>query len=285
MTRPPGREWRPGFNSPPYASGRSDFEEIGDFRFRTDRALRSARPDDVLVAKPNDLLSVRNVPLVLRGARFQARDRKWSQVRRQGSPCRAGHHRGCSTRLPRDRQRESLDERSMTEVMIGMRNLAAVGSLVAVLLLPCQASAQVAQMAQMAQMPKAERPVPVLVLGGAGAAGAGMVALGFAGALIGANSCARAGDPDSCRGLEGALWGAAVGYTIGTPAGVHLANGRAGSWQPSLLTSAALAGVGAAIGIGSGSDQVLGAAALTVPIAQMVSSVVIERRTARRRPR
>jgi len=163
--------------------------------------------------------------------------------------------------------------------MIEMRNLAAMISLVAVLLLPRQAVAQVAP------MPTAERPVPVLVLGGAGGAAAGMVALGFAGAMIGANSCTEIGNPDSCRGFEGALLGAAVGHTIGIPTGVHFANGRAGSLQTSLLASAALAGVGAAIGFGSGSDQVLGVAALTVPVAQMVSSVIIERRTARRRAR
>jgi hypothetical protein len=164
-------------------------------------------------------------------------------------------------------------------MLIGMRNLAAGMSVLVMLVLPTQAFAQVVP------VPPVQRPVPVLVLGGAGVAVAGMVTLGFAGGIIGGNSCAISGNPDSCRGIEGALWGAAVGHTIGIPVGVHLANGRAGRLQPSLLTSVAFAGAGAAIGLGSGSNQVLGVAALTAPIAQMVSSVIIERRTARRRQR
>jgi hypothetical protein len=131
-----------------------------------------------------------------------------------------------------------------------------------------------------------DRAVEVLlrhVLGGAATAAVGVVAFGFVGALIGANSCADSGNPDSCRGIEGALWGAAVGYTVGIPAGVHLANRRAGSLGPSLLTSAAIAGAGVAIGFGIGTDQSIAAAALSAPIIQMVSAVIIERKTARRR--
>jgi hypothetical protein len=128
-----------------------------------------------------------------------------------------------------------------------------------------------------------QRPVPVLVIGGAATAAVSMVAFGFVGALIGGNSCADAGNPDSCRGMEGGLWGAAVGYTVGIPAGVHLANRRAGSLRPSLFTSAAIAGAGAAVGFGIGTDQSIAIAALSAPLLQMVSSVIIERRTARRR--
>jgi hypothetical protein len=190
-----------------------------------------------------------------------------------------------------------------------MRDMAAATSLVAVLLLqPAQALAQVARApaapapvalvkaapvqispapaasVQGALVQPAQRPVPVLVLGGAATAAVGMVAFGFVGALIGGNSCADIGNPDSCRGMEGGLWGAAVGYTVGIPAGVHLANGRAGRLGPSLLASAAIAGAGAAIGFGIGTDQSIAVAALSAPIIQMVSSVIIERRTARRRP-
>jgi hypothetical protein len=135
---------------------------------------------------------------------------------------------------------------------------------------------------QPALLQPAQRPTPVLVVGGAATAAVSMVAFGFVGALIGGNSCADRGNPDSCRGMEGALWGAAVGYTVGIPAGVHLANRRAGSLGPSLLTSAAIAGAGAAIGFGIGTDQSIAVAALSAPILQMVSSVIVERRTARR---
>ena len=189
-----------------------------------------------------------------------------------------------------------------------MRDMAAATSLVAVLLQqPAQALAQAAPgptapdqvavvhtaplqtaplqtaLLQTALLPPAQRPVPVLVLGGAATAAVGMVAFGLVGGLIGANSCADTGNPDSCRGIEGGLWGAAVGYTVGIPVGVHLANRRAGSLGPGLLTSAAIAGAGVAIGFGIGTDQSIAVAALSAPIVQMVSSVIIERRTARRR--
>jgi hypothetical protein len=157
----------------------------------------------------------------------------------------------------------------------GKRSMAAA-SLVAVLLLqPAQAIAQVA--------PAPARPVPVLVMGGAATAAVSMVAFGFAGALIGGNSCMDSGNPDSCRGMEGALWGAAVGYTVGIPLGVHLTNRRAGSLRASMLTSAAIAATGVAVGFGIGTDQSIAVAALSAPILQMVSSVIIERSTARRR--
>jgi hypothetical protein len=187
----------------------------------------------------------------------------------------------------------------MTKVM---RDVAASTSLAAVLLLqPVHALAQMAQMAPAAPAPavllqpilaapasaalaqSAGRPVPVLVLGGAAAGALGMVVFGFGGALVGGNSCTAIGNPDSCRGMEGGLWGAAVGYTVGIPVGVHLANRRAGILGPSLLTSAAIAGAGAAIGFGIGTDQSIAVAALSAPILQMASSVVMERRTARRR--
>jgi hypothetical protein len=160
-----------------------------------------------------------------------------------------------------------------------LRNTFIATSLVAVLLLPVQA------LAQAAPAQRVERPVPLLVLGGAAGAAVGMVSFGLIGALVGGNSCGHVGDPGSCRGMENGLWGAAVGYTVGIPTGVHLANGRAGSLGPSLLTSAAIAGAGIAIGFGIGTDQSIAVAALSAPIVQMVSSVIIERRTARRRVR
>jgi hypothetical protein len=179
-----------------------------------------------------------------------------------------------------------------------VHDMAVAASLVAVLLLqPAQALAQAAPAtaepdpvallrtapARTAPQQPAQRPVPVLVVGGTATAAASMLVFGLAGALIGGNSCADSGNPDSCRGMEGGLWGAAVGYTVGIPAGVHLTNRRAGSLRPSLLTSAAIAGVGVAAGFGIGTDQSIAVAALSAPILQMVSSVIIERRTARRR--
>jgi hypothetical protein len=65
--------------------------------------------------------------------------------------------------------------------------------------------------------------------------------------------------------------------------GVHLTNRRAGSLRTSMLTSAAIAATGVAVGFGIGTDQSIAVAALSAPILQMVSSVIIERSTARRR--
>jgi hypothetical protein len=185
----------------------------------------------------------------------------------------------------------------VADVMKGMRDMAAA-SLVAVLLLPPVHALGQAAPGPTAPDPgapvraapitihglqPAPRPVAALALGGAASGAVGMVAFGFVGALLGGNSCADIGNPDSCRGMEGALWGAAVGYTVGIPVGVHLVNRRAGSLGQSLLTSAAIAGAGAAIGSAVGTDQSLAVAALSAPLIQMISSVVIERRSARRR--
>jgi hypothetical protein len=133
--------------------------------------------------------------------------------------------------------------------------------------------------------PPGQYSTPRLVLGGTAAGAAGMVAFGIAGGLVGGGICRDYGNPDSCRGLEGVLWGAAVGYTVGIPVGVHLANGRSGKLSTSMLASAAIAGAGVAVGLGSGSDAALAAAAFTAPIAQFVSSVMLERATAQRRAR
>jgi hypothetical protein len=175
------------------------------------------------------------------------------------------------------------------------RSVARVTSLTAVLLLPAtRALAQpvavvlptgTRALAQPLPAPAGQYSTSRLVLGGAAAGAAGMVAFGLAGGMIGGNTCRDIGNPDSCRGFEGALWGAALGHTVGIPVGVHLANGRAGKLSTSVLASAAIAGAGIAVGFGSGSDPVLAAAALTAPIAQLVSSVMIERATARRRAR
>jgi hypothetical protein len=159
-------------------------------------------------------------------------------------------------------------------------SVARVTSLTVVLLAPATRA-----VAQSVPAPPVQYSTPRLVLGGAGAGAAGMVAFGLAGAMIGGNTCRDVGNPDSCRGFEGALWGAAVGHTVGIPVGVHLANGRAGTLGTSVLASAAIAGAGVAVGLGSGSDRVLAAAAVTVPIAQLVTSVMLERATARRRAR
>lgn len=133
----------------------------------------------------------------------------------------------------------------------------------------------------------APRPVVGALLGG----GAGLLAGGLVGAYVGGNDCEDEGNPDSCKGLEGVVTGAFVGYTIGTPVGAHLQNGRRGALHWSLLSSAAIgvvglaalraADVGGDAGTTGGQRAVVTGVALSVPVLQLVSSVVIEGRTGR----
>jgi hypothetical protein len=136
-----------------------------------------------------------------------------------------------------------------------------------------------------AQHAPREYATGTLTVGGLGGAAVGMVAFGFVGALIGGNSCTDVGNPDSCRGFEGMLIGAAVGHTVGFPAGVHVANRRQGNFGPALLASAAIAAAGGGLVALKPTPQVMVGTAVTVQVAQLVTSIAIERATARRRHR
>jgi len=114
-----------------------------------------------------------------------------------------------------------------------------------------------------------------------GMAGGGLLggAVGFvAGALVGGaigGGNALCGD-DAC-GLEEAAYGAAIGESVLLPLGVHLADRRRGNYGLSLLASAAIAGVGI-LAVDATND---GWPLIPVPVAQLVSSILIERATAR----
>ena len=114
------------------------------------------------------------------------------------------------------------------------------------------------------------------VLGGiaAGALGAGV---GFLGGLAAYGACE--GD-EIC--LSPALAGAIVGETLALPLGVHLAEGRRGSYPLGALASAAVtaAGLGAMSLVGDSGAPAQGIAVL-VPVAQLLASITVERRTAR----
>jgi hypothetical protein len=112
-------------------------------------------------------------------------------------------------------------------------------------------------------------------LAGAGAGVVGGLAGGLAGVAIA--RCTGSG----CAGPF--IIGFVVGETATIPLGVHLAEGRRGSYPAAALVSAgvAAAGLGALLVVGDSGPAAQGVAVL-VPIAQLVSSMAVERRIARR---
>jgi hypothetical protein len=84
-----------------------------------------------------------------------------------------------------------------------------------------------------------------------------------------------------CR-VHGFYWGAVVGESLGIPMGIHLANGRRGDLLRSTLVSAALGAVGSLAIVAAGFDPPLTPILLvTVPVAQLTTSTILERRTTR----
>jgi hypothetical protein len=114
------------------------------------------------------------------------------------------------------------------------------------------------------------RSPAVLALGGvlAGTAGA------FGGAWIG-NELTK-GACEDCF-LEGLVYGGVAGGSALLPLGVHLANGHRGNYGASLLASLGIGAAGVAVAFASNEGGVM----LTVPVLQLVSSIAIERATAR----
>ena len=122
-----------------------------------------------------------------------------------------------------------------------------------------------------AQQPTAEYR---MILGGLVGGAVGFFVGGFAGALINDTDDSE----DDLAALAGFALGATVGETIALPLGVHLANHRQGNYGFSLLAAAAITGVGIAIAT-SGEDQL--EYLIPVPALQLVSSILIEKRTTR----
>jgi uncharacterized membrane protein YfcA len=121
---------------------------------------------------------------------------------------------------------------------------------------------------------------------------------GAAGWIVGAfavgGPLARANPFDSNQ-LDDGLWtpgiviGFELGQAIGIPTAVHLANQRRGDLRASLLASFALASVGTLLLWTEDFDAVFEspsrqAVLIAVPVAQLLSSIYIERRTASSRP-
>ncbi len=116
-----------------------------------------------------------------------------------------------------------------------------------------------------------ERANPAL-MAAAGAAG-GAVGF-FAGALAGAKLTEH--DCEDCA-FVGAIYGAVAGGSALLPLGVHVANRGRGNLGLSLLSSLVIGGAGLALASGTNSAAVM----VPVPVLQIVSSILIERRTER----
>lgn len=100
-----------------------------------------------------------------------------------------------------------------------------------------------------------------------------MIAGALGGGLIGV-----AIDEDSgLDAAEGAVVGGLIGTTLAIPAAVHLANGRRGNLNRSLLFSALVGGAIFSLGWAAESGEIV----LAAPLAQLITSVVIERKTSR----
>jgi hypothetical protein len=97
----------------------------------------------------------------------------------------------------------------------------------------------------------------------------------FGGALVGGKLTED--DCEDC-GLVGVVYGGIAGGSALLPLGVHLANGRRGDFGKSLLASLAIGAAG--FGLSAATDE--WGIMLGVPVAQIVSSIAIERGTSRR---
>jgi hypothetical protein len=111
--------------------------------------------------------------------------------------------------------------------------------------------------------------------------GLGGVAGGVAGFFIGGYTGVKIAEADDdCYdwcGIGAAFTGAAIGSAAAIPLGVHLANRSRGNYGRSVAVSAGIGAVGILAAIAAESGEVL----VAIPVAQIVSSVLIERATSR----
>ncbi len=120
-------------------------------------------------------------------------------------------------------------------------------------------------------------PAPVLAMGGAAVGVVGMIAGAYTGAAIEA-----IGECSEWCGFGGAILGGIVGESIGVPLGVHLLNGARGKLVPSALASLAISTGGLLLFAVLGDTGAEPALLWSIPIAQIATSIAIERRTAQR---
>ena len=113
-----------------------------------------------------------------------------------------------------------------------------------------------------------------MVVGGVTGGTVGLFGGAIIGGTLGGGNSICYDDP--C-GLEEALLGAVLGESVLLPLGVHLANHSDGNYGYSLLGSLAVGAVGIGLVGATDSAELL----LAIPIAQIISSVLIERATSR----
>lgn len=117
--------------------------------------------------------------------------------------------------------------------------------------------------------PRRETSPAVMAAGGLLGGVVGVFAGGVAGLRLTEHDC------EDC-GIVGAVYGAIAGGSALLPLGVHVANRRQGDFGLSLLSSLAIGGAGLALATQTNSAAVM----IPVPVLQIVSSILIERRTA-----
>jgi hypothetical protein len=127
-------------------------------------------------------------------------------------------------------------------------------------------------------LPKLQpQPVPTgnMILGGLAGGAVGFFAFGYAGALL-ADRYADDGS-DGWEALGGFAIGAVVGESVLLPLGVHIANRRQGDFATSLLVSAGIAAAG--IGLTAAVEDMGIVFLPAIPVAQLISTIAIERKT------
>ena len=121
---------------------------------------------------------------------------------------------------------------------------------------------------------RGEAGIPAMAIAGVIGGTVGVFGGGLIGSAVGGGN-AICGD-DAC-GLEEAVYGAILGESVLLPLGVHLANGRRGNYGLSLLASVGIGALGI-LAVDASND---GIPLLVVPVAQLITSIAIERTTSR----
>ena len=104
---------------------------------------------------------------------------------------------------------------------------------------------------------------------------------GFSAAYL-ARDCSDHED-DYCE-ITAFLIGAAIGGTFGMALGVHAGNGWRGSLAPDFLTGAQVWGAGIGLVAATEAEEpLIYVVAVTIPVAQLVATILVERATGRAR--
>lgn len=105
-------------------------------------------------------------------------------------------------------------------------------------------------------------------------------ALGFfAGGFSGVAVCGCSSGGGEYDALEAFFLGAAVGTAVTIPLGVHLSNHLEGSYLTALAVSIGISAVALAAAFALHDETASPALVLMIPVSQIISSVLIERRT------